>query len=231
MRFYALVGITYWLFSSYRNFAWAWLVIEAVALIQIFTILRGNLQPHWALQMVFQPHHLHWFTLGICAFYHWKRRVSLPVILMAALAIAGLVIEAAYIASASEDHAMLNQMILFSAVALTFIAALKMTRFKPLLEHRWAIMLGLASYPLYMFHERVGVIAMNILSDLHVPVPLIPVIVMAGIIGTAIAIHRLIENPSKSVMLAYGMPLARQLQSLIPALRFRRREREQLRRS
>lgn len=72
-----------------------------------------------------------------------------------------------------------------------------------------------------MFHERVGIIATTKMADAGIP-PLVAMgLTLLALIAFALLMHRYMENPAKSLMSRYGMPLAQSLQNLTPAMRFR----------
>jgi len=218
VRFYALVAVVFWLCGSTRRFAWGWLVIEALSLLVLILGAIESPGAHWTLKLMLQPDYLSWFTLGIAAFYYWHAKVSLPVVLMVVLATIGLLV----LAVTRSGQELGRVLALDVAILATFATVILRTRLANVFRMRWAVILGLASYPLYMFHEQSGIVIMNALADRHVPVLVIPFLVVAGLIGVAIAIHHLVELPAKTILLGIGIPLANKVESRLPGLRFRR---------
>ncbi len=222
VRFYALVALVFWLTSGGQRFLWAWLVIQSVSLLLLAQIELTAFDPHWIFSLIFQPHYLSWFSLGICGFLYWKQRVSPPIVAISLFSLIGIVLSSAssttHMASVSSPGHILLSAVVVGTFALFLLRSPAMKPF----ENRWAIMLGLASYPLYMFHERVGVIAMTALNDLGVPPIVILPVVFSAVIGFAVLMHRFVENPSKSLMLSTGMPAAKYLEKNWPALTFHR---------
>lgn len=73
----------------------------------------------------------------------------------------------------------------------------------------WVLTLGLASFPLDVFHERVGIVAINLMSDLGVPALLNLPLVLAGAIGIALLINRFVEIPARRILLKTCRPAAK----------------------
>ncbi len=228
VRFYALVALVYWLTSGGQRFIWAWLAIQMVSVLMLETIELTSFEPHWILNLIFQPYYLSWFSFGICGLLYWKGRVSAPMIAMALLSLVGIASSGESSAThmpsvSSQGHILLNVVVIATfALFLVRSPAIK------LFENRWAITLGLASYPLYMFYERVGVIGMTALNDLGVPPLVILPVMFVAVIGFAILLHRFMENPSKALMLSKGMPAAKYMEKTWPVLAFRRNKPEQV---
>jgi len=218
VRFYALVAVVFWLCGSTRRFAWGWLAVEATSLLAIILEAVQSPWTHWTLKLILQPDYLSWFTIGIAAYFYWHGKVTLPVALMALISLLGL------IALGVTQHTgnLARVLILDAAILATFAVVIFRTPLANVFRMRWAVILGLASYPLYMFHEQAGVTLMNALTDWHVPLLLIPFAVVAGLVGVAIAMHHLVELPAKAILLAIGIPLAKKAEARLPWLRFRR---------
>lgn len=218
VRFYALVAVVFWLAGSARRFAWGWLAVEALSLLVLVLSARESPWAHWTAKLILQPDYLSWFTIGIAAFFYWHGRVTLPVILMAILALIGLVVLATthLLGTTAESLA------LEVAVLSTFALIILRTPLAELFRMRWAVVLGMASYPLYMFHEKVGIVFMNALADARMPVAVIPVVVVGGLIAVALTIHRYVELPAKSALLRSWLPLAERIEARLPGLAFAR---------
>lgn len=228
VRFYALVALVYWLTSGGQRFVWAWLVIQSLSVLMYAAYELANYLPHWILTLIFQPYYLSWFTLGICGFLYWKGRSSAPMIAMALMALVTIVSSGASASTHMVSVSSLSHILLNVVVIATFALFLVRSPAIKLFENRWAITLGLASYPLYMFHERVGVIGMTALNDLGIPPFVILPVMFAAVIGFAVLMHRFMENPSKALMLSRGMPAAKYLEKTWPALTFRRNKTERV---
>lgn len=221
VRFYALVALVYWMSSGRGGFIWGWLFVQAMSLFLLFSIDYTGLRPHWTLNLVLQPYYLGFFSLGICAWFYWSRRNPIAVAVLAILSVISLLLSAVSTSLHGPEvdawyHIRLD-LFVFALFGLFvfFPGALKF------LEQKWAIALGLASYPLYMFHERLGVVAMTLMDDLGIPPALILISALSGVIAIAFAIHRFAEMPAKDALLSAGLPIARKLENRWPVLRFR----------
>jgi peptidoglycan/LPS O-acetylase OafA/YrhL len=221
VRFYALVALLYWLSAGGQRFVGAWLLIQTVSVLILAMIELTSQDPHWIFNLIFQPYHLSWFSLGICGLLYWKRRVSAPMITLAGISFIGIMLSGRLTAMQMDNIPSLHSVLVDLAVIFTFGVFLVRSPAMLLFKNRWAITLGLASYPLYMFHERVGTIGMTALNDLGVPPFVILPVMFAAVIGFALLLHRFVENPSKALMLSVGMPAARNLEKTWPALAFR----------
>lgn len=226
VRFYVLVAVVYWLASSERRFVLAWLVIQSVSVLTYAADEMTNYSPNWLLSLIFQPYYLSWFTLGICGFLYWKGRSSIPATAMAVLALFEIVSSGGSASTYMPNVSSLSHILLNMAVIATFALFLVRSPAIKFLENRWAISLGLASYPLYMFHERVGVIGMTAMNDLGIPPAVILPVMFIAVIGFAILMHRLMENPLKALILSKGIPAVKYLEKTWPALTFRRNKTE-----
>lgn len=221
VRFYALIAIVYCI-AGREAFGWAWLAIQTLSsALMVFAFISHG-EGNAALNLVFQPYFLFWFTLGICAWYVWQGRLPVPVMLSAIMALAGLAASVLLEARANPDLGPAGSLVLFASIIAVFILVLFRGRSFGFLTSKPAVAIGLASYPLYMFHERVGIIATTTLTDLGLPPLAAMVMALIALIGFALLLHRFIENPAKSIMTRYGMPLAQSVQKISPAMRFRR---------
>jgi len=206
VRFYALVALVYWMSAGGPRFVWGWLFVQALSIILLMCIDYTDLHPHWVLNLVLQPYYLAFFSLGISAWFYWSGRLSRPVIALAVLSVVSVLLSAVSPAVHGPEADIWRHIFLDTFVVGVFALFIFRPSLLKFLEHRWAIALGLASYPLYMFHERVGVIAMNALADIGFPPVLILPVVLAGVVATALAIHKYLEMPSKDFMLSTGLP-------------------------
>jgi peptidoglycan/LPS O-acetylase OafA/YrhL len=228
VRFYALVALVYWLTSGGQRFIWAWLLIQTCSVIILAMIELTRLEPRWILILIFQPHQLYWFTLGMCGFLYWKGQMSTPMVAMAIMSVVVLASDGASASTLAANALPLSRILLNIAVVATFALFLVRSPVMSLFAHRWAIALGLASYTLYMFHERVGVIGMTAMSDIGIPPVMILPLMLAASIATALLLHRFMEKPSKALMLSAGMPAAKYLEKKWPVLAFHRNANERV---
>ncbi len=224
VRFYVLISVVF-LLARGRAFLWAWAGVQAISLaIDAATVYAHHeINGLWSVSLVFQPAMLAWFTLGLMA-WKWKTgERSTPVILCAGLALtallAGDIVDFRGIVPIAADSA-IPSIILFSAVIAPlaiFLAAPHLLRplaWKPL------VTIGLASYPLYLFHERPGMVFLMWFEQAGIHPVLGLFISVAGLILFAIGLHNFVENPAKRLMLSHWKPFAISQEARFSAFRF-----------
>lgn len=124
VRFYALIAIIYWI-AGRTAFGWVWLGVQALssALLAMAVINPGA--GGAALNLVFQPYFLFWFTLGICAWYAWQgMRPPLPIMLSAVAALSGLAAGIMIEAQTNASLGLFGSVMLFAGVVAVFALAL-----------------------------------------------------------------------------------------------------------
>ena len=223
VRFYALVALAYWI-SPRALFLWVWAGLQALSLgldtmIEAAMPLSSGL---WSLGLVVQPEMLGWFTLGLVS-WKWRepgQRLVLSLLaIMASIAILfGTILiigpgGVEFASFAPRNAVMLAMAGLPFIMFLTGSPLLKPLTWKPV------IAIGLASYPLYLFHERPGMIYLHWLNSANIPPWVALVIVFALLIATALLIHKLVEMPSQRFILARFLSGAGRLQARFGLLR------------
>ncbi|MFN3313263.1 MAG: acyltransferase family protein [Hyphomonas sp.] len=222
IRFYVLVALTYWLFSGRTGFAAAWIAVQlaSIALLAVTAFTPAN--PHWSLHVVLQPHYLPWFTLGIAACYLRQDRNYRAGFALALTGLAALVLDAVVMSELLFHGSVWVQLGIYSVFIGLFALAIVRSPVLKVFTQPWVLTLGLASFPLYIFHERVGIIAMNLMADLGVPALLTLPLVIAGAVAIALVIHRFVEMPVRRRLLTTFQPATRRLEKAMPFLKFRR---------
>lgn len=225
VRFYALIVLAY-LVSPRQAFLWVWAALQGVSTLLDMVAISGGAAslpgwPVWAL--VFQPDLLCWFTFGLVA---WKARSGerSPALWIAA-GFAGLSLATGNLVSLEAGGFILHDGIvstglLYLSVFTPFALFLAGSRLLAPLRWRPMIAIGLASYPLYLFHERVGMIYLRWLNDIGLGPWIALAVTTAIIIASALAIHRYIEDPAKRLILTRWRPFAEQVETRFPRLRF-----------
>lgn len=223
VRFYALVAVAFWL-SSRSNFLWVWVSIQGLSLAldilqQALGGMPGILAP---VALAVQPEMLGWFTLGLVS---WKWRtlgpnLSLLILIVIACVslLVGPIISLEPGAFGLTSYAK-GQIIMLLMVGVPFgLFLIDSPLLKPL---SWPpfIAIGLASYPLYLFHERPGMIYMYWLNDAGIHPWISLILVIALVICTAMLIHRFVENPGKRAVLKMTLDGAKRLQTRFAFLR------------
>lgn len=225
VRFYALIAVVFLLTRGAQAFLWAWVAVQAVSTAVEFTMVSGvDFGPaQTVLWLAVQPRYLGWFSLGICGYLMWRDRVTLPVYL---IAIFGLVaIAAGEIVSIGPGGIALAEggarlAVVYLAVSAPFL--LFLWRSPILAAFRWkpVIAVGLASYPLYLFHERPGMAGLMLTDGLGLP-PLFGVLlVVTALIAVALVVHHAVEMPGKRGLTRVFKPGAQWIETRLPWLRF-----------
>lgn len=225
VRFYVLIALVFLLAPAGR-FLVAWAVVQGLSTTlelarTAFPELGWSRLPP---VLVLQPGHLAWFSLGICGYMLWTRRrgpMVWTIAVLAAVAIASgeIVTLRGGVPGVAPDA--LSVALLYLAVVTPFVLFLRRSRLLGFLSWRPATTIGLASYPLYLFHERGSMAALPHLVAAGVAPWLALAAVFAGVIVIALAIHRLVEWPARRIVAAHGRPCAQALQRRCPWLRFR----------
>ena len=226
VRFYALISLVF-LIARGQAFLWAWAGVQAVSLaIDAATVyVHHEINGLWSASLVFQPRMLAWFTLGLVA---WKWRAgerSLPLTLCFALAtaslLAGDVIDLNGFMPIWAENAMPSALLyaaIIAPLALFLVAPvlLQPLAWKPL------VTIGLASYPLYLFHERPGMVFLMWFEQAGIH-PLIGLVAsITGLVLFAIFLHRAVENPAKRLILSRWKPFAASVEGRYAGFRFRK---------
>lgn len=225
VRFYLLIGLAYWL-SPKRAFLWVWAGLQTASLgldvmMSASGGLRGALAP---LEMMLQPGHLAWFTLGLVA---WKgRTLGLhPALIVAGVAALIALLNGPVLSLGAGGVGLADTasrgLFLYAAVATPFILFLTGSPLLKPLTWRPILAVGLASYPLYLFHERPGMVYLHWLAKAGIP-PWIAVALAIGVvIATALIIHKWVETPGKRLIMARLHAVAAALQQRFPSLKMR----------
>ncbi len=198
MRFYLLVAALYLVGS--KRFLPVWLAAQVVS----FAIGAPELARVHALdwpRMILQPVYLPYFTAGIC-FYEIHRAKALNLLPTLGLVMASVMILinaglwTRFYQEAPLDRTLVNAgWIALFALFVAGSPVMKVFTFKPL------VALGQASYSLFLLHELVGVALMRAFERIGVP-PLVNLaLVLAIMIGAALMIFRLFEEPAKICVL------------------------------
>lgn len=221
VRFYALIAIIYAM-SGDRNFGMSWLALQVCSTLSLAIAIWAPNGFNRNIGLILQPDYLFWFTIGISAYFAWLKKLSLPIILSAIVAVAGATLSAVSEAGHDQFLSVSGYLVLYGCVATIFLLVTLKGYFSALLSSKALVTIGLASYPLYMFHDRAGIILTTLLADLGInPITAMLVVVMTLLLF-AICIHRFVEVRSKKFLQSRGMSLAHQMQLLVPALSFNR---------
>ncbi|GAB5458909.1 MAG: acyltransferase [Henriciella sp.] len=220
VRFYFVIAMVFWL-TPRRFFLLAWLLIQAAST-SVGLLNDLSLAPQWPLlvSLLLQPGLLAWFTLGICGYYVWRGKTPRIVILIALLAIIDLLTQRVVSVGSGVSEDALTWIGVYAAIVIPFILFLTRSRLLTPLTSPLFVTIGLASYPLYMFHERAGIVATTYMTDWGIPPLIAMVAAIAGLVWFAILMSRWLENPAKSLILKFWKPLSIAVQARANFLKF-----------
>ena len=226
VRFYALIALAWWL--SPRNwFIWTWVAIQGVSTFIGFLLhieIGNSSAAMGAARLIFQPGELAWFTLGLVA---WKARSDINKLplwiagLCAVFALSeGYLIDFQSGVPLIADNA-IGALKLYACVATPFLLFLWNSPLLKPLAWKPVVAIGMASYPLYLFHERPGMAYMHWMHEAGVN-PWVGLTIATGVtVISALLIHRFIEEPGKRGMLGLWKPFAEHMERRFPRLLFK----------
>lgn len=224
VRFYALIALAY-LLSPRAAFLWVWAGLQGVStLIELIGAATGRYHPFGrGADLIFQPQMLAWFSLGLCGYMLWSGRRSPAVEVIAALAVTAILAEevlrfegAVPVFSAGAGRALLT----YAVVALPFVMFLCRSPLLNVLRLPFFLAVGLASYPLYLFHELPGMTGMMLGARAGLPPLPTALFLMACLILVALALHRLVERPGKRLLTRLWQRAFAPLETRLALLRF-----------
>ncbi|HWC55890.1 MAG TPA: acyltransferase [Sphingomicrobium sp.] len=184
--FYFVAAILF--FAARRDFLKVWLAF------QLLVVVAALLLPAAAVEMIAFPHQLPYFTIGICTFELWSGTKARK------LAIGGAVFAAALIlADATVTHGAIQPQlpVIIGDLSIFALFALFLLDHPILKPFAWkpVVLLGQASYSLYLIHQEIGVSLLRQLSG--IPFVAALALVVAVCVGTSLALFRWIEVPAK----------------------------------
>ena len=224
VRFYALIALTF-LLSSRSWFVWIWAALQALSTVldAAHTIDPGLGQRLGVLNLILQPKYLAWFSLGLCGYLLWSGRCTtlvLGIILLAVIAIGMGELLTLRNGAPSLTPAALNLTVVYGLVCTLFVLFVIRSRIVAMLNWRPLVVIGLASYPLYLFHELPGMAALKYASELGLPPWLGVSLAISAVIATALLVHKLVESPAKRAIIGFWRPRAWALERRFAWLRF-----------
>lgn len=224
VRFYALIALVY-LIAGRARFLWAWAGVQACSLVAdaLISAHGGGAIP-FSVQQALQPDMLQWFTLGLCAFHLYRGHLPAPGWIASGLALAALVVGpivtleggAGFTGQAASYSLFSVLVILPFALFIARSPVIDALAWKPL------VTLGLASYPLYLFHERPSLIFTWLFTNLGLPPLVALALALALVIGASLLIYRLVEQPGKRLLTGALRPAGLMLEARAGWLRFDR---------
>jgi peptidoglycan/LPS O-acetylase OafA/YrhL len=220
VRFYALVALIF-LVSPRQFFHWVWAAVQVASTFMLLSAQSGFFS-QYSLSLVLQPNFLCWFTLGLVA-HQWSTTHTKPALVIAlGASVVALLAQGIVDLSSTPNLASqpLKHLVLYTAIALPFILFLTNSRLLYPLTLRPVIMVGLASYPLYLMHEVVGMVYMHWFYSIGIPAFFAVFLAIFISIGLALLTHRAIELPGKRLILSVSKSPARAIQNRFRFLKF-----------
>ncbi|SDF18869.1 Peptidoglycan/LPS O-acetylase OafA/YrhL, contains acyltransferase and SGNH-hydrolase domains [Limimaricola pyoseonensis] len=217
IRFYALVAVVFLLAG--RHFVLAWLAVQlaSAGLETVRMIDPGLATAQFKLALVLQPQNLCWFSMGMAA-YLWRRgrpgAVPLAVLALYAIAAKDLV-------AWQEGGLVLHpgRAATYAAVLAIVAAVAGRVPMRPLASAP-LVAVGLASYPLYLFHQGPGMVGFMYAERAGIAPWAAFALVFAAVVGVALLLHRLVERPGQRWLTGLGRRGLMRLEARWPALRF-----------
>lgn len=212
VRFYAVIALLWWAAGA-RHFLAAWILLQTLSLLAALGLIGTTAS--WSLNQIItlplQPAMLGYFTFGLLAYRLWTGRAGWPDALLAGLASAGIL-------AGQVDQRILPDLLVLASFGLVLIPG----PWHRVLSWRPLLLVGLASYPLYLFHERVGLIALVELGQRGVPSLISVPVTLGALLAIAVAIYHGVERPARRVIRNRLQPGCTRLQRRFTWLGFRR---------
>lgn len=205
LRFYLLFAVVVAIGLNHRRvvaFCWLWMIGAVIAAGSGDDLLVTILQPRYA------P----FFIAGI-AFY-LIRRFGPTLMLWGLVAFSFALAQRTVQGDArTEMQAMgtfpLWPTILILALIFVIMGLVAVGRFD-FVQWRWLVTAGALTYPLYLLHQQIGLIA---IQHLHTRIPAVPLVLalFAAMLVASYLIHRLVERPGSRWL---GKELTRSLEAM-----------------
>lgn len=157
VRFYFWVAVFYWVEG--RLFLWSIAVFSSITVfMHVFLLSVGNAYVADLLQMAAIAKYWPWFLLGIAARHLFQGKNGLAAALGALAGVQLLLLS--YSGLPKADIAV------FLMIAALFLTVNFGAAVRSMLEVRWLVLVGVASYSLYLLHQNAGLTLISSLSQL-----------------------------------------------------------------
>jgi peptidoglycan/LPS O-acetylase OafA/YrhL len=171
---------------------WVWLALTFIVEAQVLPSAARTLAG-----LVVQPEWSHYFIAGMamCLIYRFGPSIQSAAIILVAFghAIYRAVDFADHVSKRYHEH--LRAYVVVAVIAVIFavmtMVALRLTR---RFGRPWFVVLGALTYPLYLVHDRVGIVLFNRL-DSYLNRWVLVAVIIAVMVSIAWLIHRYVERP------------------------------------
>jgi peptidoglycan/LPS O-acetylase OafA/YrhL len=221
VRFYVLAALVY--LAVRRNFITLWLCVQAASVgAALLMHVQHQLTP--VLDLIFFPSHMLYFTFGVCIYEIYSegplRRLALAGAVTAACIILGIA------ALGLDMYAGKNPVVCVAANLAMFVLFFLFVIDHPLVgifKARAIVVLGQASYSLYLIHQNIGVSIMRKGVEWGVPYLVVLPLTIGLIVATALLLFHFVEMPAKSWILKGSRSLIAGIDRRMPWLSFQLR--------
>src|SRR6185503_9022819 len=199
VKFYLLIGLFYFLNKTrfFRN----WVVYVSIMFILYILLITGSgfisasfsQNALYYFRLIFFPQYLIFFTFGIYFFMLFSG--DKPKAAFEILIVMMLIVQLWFLQNRMED-------IFIGIFILLFVTFLYKPRWLKPLASRYVTIVGLISYPIYLLHEKIGVILITRFGTFfnrdNYVLAVIPTMII--ILTLSYLVHRTIELPANSFL-------------------------------
>jgi peptidoglycan/LPS O-acetylase OafA/YrhL len=200
IRFYALAAVFY-LLARGKFIAW-WIVWQVLVFGVWLAAHYAHANEQWLSLFCF-PEHLAYFTFGACLYeIHAKGSANTTAVAGAGLAAAIILASAAL---GMGSHGFEDKRLILAGnlgILCLFLLFLRDHPLVSVFKLKPVVVLGQASYSLYLIHQLIGVSVMRQLVDLGAPYLVVLPLTAGGMIAIAVVLFRTVEDPAKRWVLA-----------------------------
>ncbi|MEM7178320.1 MAG: acyltransferase [Pseudomonadota bacterium] len=229
IRFYVLISLVF-LMAGRQGFLWAWMLVQGLSTVMDVALTLGadlSFLPGpvgFLAYNLLQPRFLAWFSIGLCGYLLWKGRRDHSIGVIAVLAFVALLSDEAFFLKGTvfelNDQA-LRFVVICGLSFLPFYLFLRRSSVLRIFRWRPLLIIGLASYPLYLFHELPALAGMKIAAENGIHPWLGVALSIASLILIAILIHRLFEEPAKRAFLVLWRAALGRMEGQVAQFQFR----------
>lgn len=182
--------------------------------------LVASFSSRWLAPYLFISH-FPYFTVGICAYEIWSngrfRKVAIGGIAVAAALTSywALTGKSVFVNAEVIDVTIINTLMFSLFILFTFDHRLvRIFNFRPL------VLVGQASYSLYLLHQNIGIAVMRRGIASGVPYLLMLPLTVLAMIGLALSIFQFVEIPAKAWLLARAPRIVAAIDRYLPGLSY-----------